>query len=381
MGFFGDLFHNPLKTIEGGIKDIMPLAGAVLPFVPGGAPWAAGLSALGGGSGAGAGPWNERTPGGSSGGSGGFGDLNGFMNNPATQRILNRDPFSVFNGQNTKQEGIAGQFENAGKGFLGQANGLPGLNDLGALGGARGVMNEEARNAGTGSPFGDFGGVSDPYGLNANQQQGVNRQADTINAGRQQAISTLRQQMAAQGITDPRILAVGEAHIHAGHDQLINNSQQTAGQNAFNSRQQTLNSFVPQLQGLSAAQTNRQGQLFTMGESALGNAGNIYGAGANRYQNATNAQDENVGHLLGLGYGLQSGGGFGQQQGYGAIPQQQGGNFGGFGGTQGSGENPYTGTPSSDIFTNSYSPYSADPWGNSGAPWMNGQSVDPWGNS
>lgn len=370
MGFFGDLFHNPLKAIQNGIKDIAPLAQTILPFVPGGAPWAAGLSALSGGSGAGYGPWSGGGGGGFGGGGGGnaYGgnSLDQMMNMPYTQKLMNRNPSDVFGGRDRDQYGIADTFKGFGNNFLSQSNGLPGLDNLGALSGARGVMNNTAKMAGVSSPFGDFEGSADPFALNSVQQGAANRTADSINQGSAQQVSSLRARMMANGITDPRALAAGEAQIRARSNSDIANSQQQAGQQAYTTRMNTLQGFLPQLQGLYGAQSGRQNQLFGMGESMLGNAGNIYGQGANRNMGAQSEQDSNIGHLMGLYFGHQGQSGGGGNYGLPNLSMGGGGapNYG-FGGIQGSNESPYTDTSGSDIYTN---PFDMDP--------MNG--YNPW---
>lgn len=371
----GDLIHKPLQTLGGLASDALPLAGAG--FLGSGAAsflghnsWLPALNSMaGGGNAGGSGPWNGGGGGyGGSGygGAGGGNPLDTMMNLPYTQKLMNRNPTDVFGGQDKNQYGVADTFKGLGNNFLQQGSGLPGLDNLGALSGARGVMNNTARMAGVDSPFGDFSGQSDPFALNSVQQGAANRTADSINQGSAQQVSSLRARMMANGITDPRALAAGEAQIRARSNSDLANTQQQAGQQAYQTRMNTLSGFVPQLNALYGAQANRQGQLFSMGESSLGNAGNIYGQGANRNMGAQSEQDSNIGHLLGLYFGQQGQpGGMGGGGNYG-LPNLAGGgntfNPGGFGGIQGSNESPYD-VPGSDIYTNPFDlNQGSNPW-------------------
>lgn len=176
-------------------------------------------------------------------------------------------------GLGDKQLGIAEQMQ----GF-----GARGLDQM--FGGTNQLMDLQKSLTGIGQ---------DPFSLMPGQEEQLTLGADNLNAGRQSAVSGIRQNMASRGISDPRFSAALEARTHMGANQAIVGQRAGAQQHAFDTRLNTLRDLQQTLFGVGG-----------MGANLMGNAGSIYGQGAQRAIGMDADAKDSVGSLL--GYGLSN---------------------------------------------------------------------------
>lgn len=328
----GDIMNKPLQTLLplgldalsiGGLPGI---GGPLAQFAKGAGKFAPFLSLLGG--------------------SGGFGGLNSLTDplgfklgpgGPYADRGLGDKQLGVADklekwgsdtlGQTNQIPSMADSFRLAGNNFLSQGQGLPDLASMGMLSNTPNIMGNLANFAGVPDPFTGQGGAKSPYELFGHQQDQFNQTADMMNQGRQRGKSEMRAQMAAQGINDPRALAAAEARMNTGVDQGIAGEHARMGNEAFGTRMNTLQSFLPLAQNLYGAQFGQQqanignaGRFLGMGADlygqntnnafrGLGAAGDIYGQGAQRAMNMQNDAHNSAGSLAGLGFGTAGQGG------------------------------------------------------------------------
>lgn len=191
----------------------------------------------------------------------------------------------------------------AGNNFLSSGSSLPWLKDMGALGNVEGSVNDLANMVGVTSPFDTTGGTgapTSPYALYGPQQEEYTNQADAINQSRDKALSRLRAQYAAAGITDPRAMSAAEAHINTEHDALQNQAHSTLANQAFGTRLNTLQSFPTMLLSLYGAQNARQMGMTQMGAGLTGNAAGEFGNVASIAQRGREQALTSAGSMAGL---------------------------------------------------------------------------------
>jgi hypothetical protein len=161
----------------------------------------------------------------------------------------------------------------------------------------------------------DLSGASNqnPYGLTQAQSVQANAQGDQINKRRDSALSQLRTQMAARGITDPRALAAAEAHINESFGAQGEQSRANFAESARANRQNALGGLMSAGEQSYNTRQNELGNLFNTFLSLMnaGNAGtsNLGGAAQQQANLQQQRQDQSLSGLLNL-IGFAGGGGF-----------------------------------------------------------------------
>lgn len=151
-----------------------------------------------------------------------------------------------------------------------------------------GLIGQEAEAAGVRNPFTMAPLMNnDPYRLYDWQQHQYNSLAGNLNQGMEGSISALRQRLYASGITDPRASAAAEARVRMGTAGQLTGLRGELGQQAFNTRMNTLGTMGSQIGALAGGYQN-------LAQNAM---------------NMTGQANSSLGSLLGLGIGSLTGGG------------------------------------------------------------------------
>lgn len=158
-----------------------------------------------------------------------------------------------------------------------------------------------------------IGGEQGAYDLTPAQSVQANASGDALNKRRDTALSQFRAQMAARGITDPRAIAAGEAHLHEQFGSAADQSRAGFAENARANRQNALGGLMGAGQSAYNNNENQLANLFhtflAMAQNGAAGTSNIGGATQQQANMQQQRQDNSLSGLLNLaGFGL--GGGF-----------------------------------------------------------------------
>lgn len=171
------------------------------------------------------------------------------------------------------------------------------------------TTNAQGRVTNTANPPPQTPQAPNPYGLTPAMQTQLNTLIGQNNQAMQTSLSNYREQLAAQGIDDPRAAQAGEAMLAR---QYAAQNEAAAAQFGFEAQQQKL----AQLMQLIGVMSGQQSQGAQFEEAASSGYGSLAGAAqnqANIAQAQDNSMNSNLLNLLsfGLGGGFNTGGGAG----------------------------------------------------------------------